>query len=103
MYRIGDLLWRQRDALEAALFKRERALLDLLPTLVFLRRLGELLHKAGPRPTVVMGAGLSTEENLAWLKRERYDWITVRRGGEDRPEQEADLAFQTHHGRQEQV
>ena len=165
LYRIGDLLWRQRDALEAALFERERTLLDLPPTLVFydltnvhyygrprgdlqhgrskqkrndcplmtlalaldgagfprrseilpgnvsepgtlaaaLRRLDELPSEAGPRPTVVMDAGLSTEENLAWLKRERYDWITVRRGGEDRPERAADLAFPTQHGREVQV
>ena len=163
--RIGNLLWRHRDALEAALFQRERTLLDRPPTLVFydltpmhsngrprgdlrpgrskqkhkerplmtlalaldgagfpgrseilpgnvsepdtlegaLRRLEELPHEAGPRPTVVLDAELATAENLAWLKRERYDWIAVRRGGEDRPEREADLEFETRGGRQVQV
>ena len=35
--------------------------------------------QAGPLPTVVMDAGLSTEANLAWLRARGYPWITVRR------------------------
>ena len=35
LYRVGDVLWRHRDALQQALFRRERALLDLPETVIF--------------------------------------------------------------------
>ena len=60
-------------------------------------RLGRLLGD-GPRPTVIMDAGLSTEETLAWLQAHGYEWITVRRGGEDPPEEDPALEFRTRQG-----
>ena len=159
LYRIGDRLYHHREALETALFRRERSLLDLPPTIAFydltnvhyhgrsrvdlrhgrakqkrhdcplvtlgltldeagfpcrseilpgnvsepatlapaLTRLGRLLGD-GPRPTVIMDAGLSTEETLAWLRTHGYEWITVRRGGEDPPEEDPELEFRTRQG-----
>ena len=156
LYRIGDLLWRHREALESALFRRERSLFELPSTIVFydltnahyhgrpradlqhgrskqkrsdcplgtlgltldaagfpcrseilpgnisepgtlaeaIGRLGRLLGP-GPRPTVVIDAGLSTAETIDWLRAQGYDWITVRRGGADPPAQEPDLRFRT--------
>ena len=158
LYRIGDLLWRHREALETALFSRERRLFELPPAIVFydltnahyhgrpradlqhgrskqkrsdcplvtlaltldaagfpcrseilpgnvsepgtlaeaISRLGRLLGD-GPRPTVVMDAGLSTAETIAWLRAQGYDWITVRRGGADPPAQPPELSFRTRH------
>ncbi len=160
LYRTGDLLWRHREALETALFHRERTLLDLPKTIVFYdltnvhyhgRPRGDLLRHGrskqkrsdcplvtlgltldeagfpgrseilpgnvsepatlagaidrlaqlqgdGPRPTVIMDAGLSTQATIAWLRERDYDWITVRRGGEDPPEGDPDLTFRTRHG-----
>ena len=60
-------------------------------------RLGRLLGD-GPRPTVVMDAGLSTAETIAWLRAQDYDWITVRRGGADPPAEDPELSFRTRHG-----
>ena len=60
-------------------------------------RLGQL-HGDGPRPTVIMDAGLSTAETIAWLRAQGYDWITVRRGGEDPPADDPELTFRTRHG-----
>ncbi len=60
-------------------------------------RLGRLLGD-GPRPTVVMDAGLSTAATIAWLRANGYDWISVRRGGEDPPAGAAELEFETRHG-----
>ena len=159
LYRIGDLLWHHRQALETALFRRERRLLELPPTIAFydltnvhyhgrpradlrhgrskqkrsdcplvtlgltldaagfpcrseilpgnvcepatlakaITRLGQLLGD-GPRPTVVMDAGLSTAKTIAWLRAQAYDWITVRRGGADPPAQDPELSFRTRHG-----
>lgn len=159
LYRIGDLLWQHREALESALFRRERSLLELPPTIAFydltnvhyhgrpradlrhgrskqkrddcplvtlgltldaagfpcrseilpgnvsepstlakaIGRLGQLLGD-GPRPTVIMDAGLSTAETIAWLRQNGYDWITVRRGGADPPARDAELSFHTRHG-----
>ena len=158
LYRIGDLLWRHRQALESALFRRERSLFELPPAIVFydltnahyhgrpradlqhgrskqkrsdcplvtlgltldaagfpcrseilpgnisepgtlaeaITRLGELLGP-GPRPTVVIDAGLSTQETIDWLRGQGYDWITVRRGGADPPAEAAELSFRTRH------
>lgn len=159
LYRIGDLLWHHREALETALFRRERSLLELAPTIAFydltnvhyhgrprsdlqhgrskqkrndcplvtlgltldaagfpcrseilpgnvcepatlakaISRLGRLLGD-GPRPTVVMDAGLSTAATIAWLRAQGYDWITVRRGGADPPAADPELSFRTRHG-----
>ena len=159
LYRIGDLLWEHREALETALFRRERNLLDLPQTIAFydltnvhyhgrprsdlqhgrskqkrndcplvtlgltldaagfpcrseilpgnvsepatlakaISRLGQLFGD-GPRPTVIMDAGLSTAETIAWLRAQGYDWITVRRGGEDPPADDPELTFRTRHG-----
>ena len=134
LYCIGDLLWRQREALETALFPRERSLLDLPDTVVFydltnvhyharprgdlqhgrskqkrhdcslvtlgltldaegfprrseilpgdvsepgtlaeaIRRLERLPLEDGTRPTVVMDAGLSTKQTIAWLPQRGY-------------------------------
>ena len=126
LYRVGE--WRHREALQTALFRRERKLLDIPDTIVFydltntfyfgsargeLLRFGrskqrrndcplvtlalmldgagfprccEILHgnvsepetledaimrlerQLGDRkPTVIMDAGIATEENMAWL------------------------------------
>ena len=159
LYRIGDLLFHHREALETALFRRERSLLELAPTIAFydltnvhyhgrpradlqhgrskqkrndcplvtlgltldaagfpcrseilpgnvsepatlelaITRLGRLLGD-GPRPTVVMDAGLSTAATIAWLRAQDYDWITVRRGGADPPAEDPELSFRTRHG-----
>ena len=143
LYRIGDLLWRHRAAIQRELFNRERALLDLPETIAFydltnvhyhghtggeLPRFGRskqkrddcplitlalaldgagfprsceilpgnvsepgTLHDAlarleavcggtAPKPTVVMDAGIATEENIVWLGEQGYDWIAVSRG-----------------------
>lgn len=159
LYRIGDLLFHHREALETALFRRERSLLELAPTIAFYdltnvhyhgrpradlqhgrskqkrndctlvtlgltldaagfpcrseilpgnvsepatlelasTRLGRLLGE-GPRPTVVMDAGLSTAATIAWLRAQDYDWITVRRGGADPPGEDPELSLRTRHG-----
>ena len=60
------------------------------PSVRLLTRLGQLLGD-GPRPTVVMDAGLSTAKTIAWLRAQAYDWITVRRGGADPPAQDPEL------------
>ncbi len=165
LYRIGDLLWRQREALETALFQRERSLLDLPDMVVFydltnvhyhgrprgdlqhgrskqkrhdcplvtlgltldaegfprrseilpgnvsepgtlaeaIRRLERLPLQAGVRPTVVMDAGLSTKQTIAWLQQRGYAWITVRRGTGAPPESAPQLTFRTRHGQQAKV
>ncbi len=54
--------------------------------------------QAGPLPTVVMDAGLSTEANLAWLRARGYPWITVQRGRAPRPDSAPDAAFATRAG-----
>lgn len=159
LYRIGDLLWHHREALETALFQRERSLLELPSSIAFfdltnvhyhgrpradlqhgrskqkrhdcplvtlaltldavgfpcrseilpgnvcepatlapaIERLGRL-RGDGPRPTVVMDAGLATSATVDWLRAHGYDWITVRRGGADPPARTAELEFQTRHG-----
>ena len=38
-----------------------------------------------PSPTVVMDAGIATEANLAWLREQGYDWISVNRGKRPAP------------------
>ena len=58
----------------------------------------EAQRGAGPLPTVVMDAGLSTEANLAWLRARGYPWITVQRGRAPRPDSAPDAAFATRAG-----
>ena len=60
----------------------------------------EAQRGAGPLPTVVMDAGLSTEANLAWLRARGYPWITVQRGRAPRPDSAPDAAFATRAGPQ---
>ena len=57
----------------------------------------------GPKPTVIMDAGISTEDNLAWLHERGYNWITVRRGRAPRPERAADAAFRTRAGHDAEI
>ena len=33
--------------------------------------------RAGPRPTVILDAGIATEENIGWLRERGYGWICV--------------------------
>ena len=156
LYRIGDKLWKHREALQRALFERERILLDIPNTIVFydlsntyytgtqkkqdtpdnpdsaqksllqfgrskqrrndcpLITLGLMLDEAGfPRgceflpgnvtevdtlkdalgrfeaqghgtegdkPTVIMDAGISAQENLDWLTERGYPWLCVAKG-----------------------
>ena len=58
----------------------------------------EAQQGAGPLPTVVMDAGLSTEANLDWLRARGYPWITVQRGRAPRPDSAPDAAFATRAG-----
>ena len=148
LYRIGDLLWRHRAAIQRELFNRERSLLDIPDTIAFydltnvhyhghtdgelprfgrskqkrddcplitlalaldgagfprsceilpgnvsepgtlqdaLARLEAVCGGTGPKPTVVMDAGIATEENIAWLGERGYDWIAVSRGARPAP------------------
>ncbi len=163
LYRIGDLLWRHRAAIQRELFNRERALLDIPDTIAFydltnvhdhghthgerprfgrsrqkrddcplitlalaldgagfprsceilpgtvsepgtledaLVRLEAVCGGTAPKPTVVMDAGIATEENIAWLGEPGYDWIAVSRGGKPPPPEggpEALLITSAHH------
>ena len=64
------------------------------------RRVPRLRGQAkAPLPTVIMDAGLSTEENTAWLRAHGYDWITVQCGREGPPPRPADAVFRTRQGR----
>ena len=73
LYRIGDLLWKHRDALQAGLFARERDLLGLPRTIVFydlsnthysgrenagLRRCGKSKQKRNDCPLVSLAMAL---------------------------------------------
>ena len=163
LYRIGDLLWRHRAAIQRELFNRERSLLDIPDTIAFydltnvhyhghahgelprfgrskqkrddcplitlalaldgagfprsceilpgnvsepgtlqdaLARLEAVCGGTAPKPTVVMDAGIATEENIAWLGSRGYDWIAVSRGGKPPPPEggpEALLITSTRH------
>ena len=163
LYRIGDLLWRHRAAIQRELFNRERALLDIPDTIAFydltnvhdhghthgerprfgrsrqkrddcplitlalaldgagfprsceilpgtvsepgtledaLVRLEAVCGGTAPKPTVVMDAGIATEENIAWLGEPGDDWIAVSRGGKPPPPEggpEALLITSAHH------
>ncbi len=43
-------------------------------------RLEAVCGGTAPKPTVVMDAGIATEENIAWLGERGYHWIAVSRG-----------------------
>ena len=49
------------------------------------RRLEGGLREGERKPTVVMDAGIATEENLGWLREQGYDWITVSRSKRPAP------------------
>lgn len=50
----------------------------------------------GPRPTVVLDAGIATEENIVWLRERGYGWICVSRETRPAPpEGDADLTLTT--------
>lgn len=56
----------------------------------------ELGAREGPRPTVVLDAGIATEENIGWLRERGYGWICVSRETRPAPpEGEADLTLTT--------
>ena len=147
-YRIGDLLWRHRAAIQRELFNRERSLRDIPDTIAFydltnvhyhgqtdgelprfgrskqkrddcplitlaleldgagspcsceilpgnvsepgtlkdaLARLEAVCGGTAPKPTVVMDAGIATEENIAWLSERGYDCIAVSRSARPAP------------------
>lgn len=44
-----------------------------------LQKMINKLCKEGEKPTVVLDAGISSEENLSWLKEEKYSYIAVSR------------------------
>ena len=162
LYRICDLLWKQREALQSGLFARERELLDLPETIVFydlsnthytgrenatLRLFGRSKQKrndcplvslalaldgsgfprrceilagnvsepgtlqpilerldagraaAAQRPTVVLDAGIASEENVRWLRQQGWAWICVSREAKpERPEGEPTAEVQTSSG-----
>lgn len=51
---------------------------------------------AGPRPTVVMDAGIATEENIGWLRERGYGWICVSKEARPAPpEGDAELTLTT--------
>ena len=162
LYRICDLLWKQREALQSGLFARERELLDLPETIVFydlsnthytgrenatLRLFGRSKQKrndcplvslalaldgsgfprrceilagnvsepgtlqpilerldagraaAAQRPTVVLDAGIASEENVRWLRQQGWAWLCVSREAKpERPEGEPTAEVQTSSG-----
>ena len=56
------------------------------------------------KPTVIMDAGIATEENLTWLRQQHYNWICVSREGKPQPpEGVAELTLTTSAGQQVQV
>ena len=144
LYRLNDLLWKHRVALQRALFERERDLFSIAATVVFydltnvhyhgradgelkcfgrskqkrndcplislglaldahgfplhcemlpgnvsecdtlqkmLNKLIKLPESAHSRPTVVMDAGIATEDNIEFLSKGSYDWVVVSRRG----------------------
>ena len=64
-----------------------------------LRQLARRAGDPAPQPLVVMDAGIATKANLAWLREQGYDWITVRRGKRQAPPRRtADCTFVTRCG-----
>ena len=55
--------------------------------------------RAGPRPTVVLDAGIATEENIGWLRERGYGWICVSKEARPAPpEGDAELTLTTSAG-----
>ena len=50
-----------------------------------LARLEAVCGGTAAKPTVVMDAGIATEENIVWLGEQGYDWIAVSRGARPAP------------------
>ena len=50
-----------------------------------LARLEAVCAGAAPKPTVVMDAGIATDENITWLGEQGYEWIAVSRGARPAP------------------
>ena len=162
LYRLNDVLWKHRVALQRALFERERNLFAIPATIVFydltnvhyhgrakgeltcfgrskqkrndcplvslslaldghgfplhceilpgnvveantlrniMNKLEKLPQPAQSRPTVVMDAGIATEDNIDWLSKRGYDWVVVsRRGKPPAPEGNPDLQTTTSQG-----
>ncbi len=167
LYRLNDVLWKHRVALQRALFERERGLFSIPATVVFydltnvryhgrangelmcfgrskqkrndcplvslalaldghgfpmhceilsghvvesdtfrknLNKLEKLPRSRRSRPTVVMDAGIATEDNIEWLSKRSYDWVVVsRRGKPPAPEGEPELQTTTSQGSEVRV
>ncbi len=62
-------------------------------------RLAKVAPGDGPKPTVVMDAGIATESNLEWLGEQGCHWIAVSRGKKQpEPEGEPDIRLETKAG-----
>ena len=48
-------------------------------------RLEAVCEDSSAKPTVIMDAGIATEENLTWLRQQHYNWICVSREGQPQP------------------
>ena len=48
-------------------------------------RLEAVCEDSSAKPTVIMDAGIATEENLTWLRQQHYNWICVSREGKPQP------------------
>ena len=60
LYRIGDILWRHREAIQAALFQKERSLLDIPGSIVFYDLSNAFYH--GRHNTGLMRFGRSRQK-----------------------------------------
>ena len=60
LYRIGDILWRHREAIQAALFQKERSLLDIPGSIVFYDLSNAFYH--GRHNTGLMRFGRSKQK-----------------------------------------
>ena len=111
LHRLSDLLVKHHRAIEDALFACQRKLLGNAGAVIFhdltnphmtgrpdseLARFGRSRQKRNDcplvtlalatdegedKPTVIMDAGIATEDNLAALRERGFHWITVKRGG----------------------
>ena len=67
-------------------------------------RLEAVCEDSSAKPTVIMDAGIATEENLTWLRQQHYNWICVSREGKPQPlEGVAELTLTTSAGQQVQA
>ena len=60
-----------------------------------LNKLEKLPRSGRSRPTVVMDAGIATEDNIEWLSKRSYDWVVSRRGRSPVSEGDPDLQTTT--------